>query len=152
MRMSAATATCTERGTPGPAFQAARTPRYRLPRMGLADTFQQIVDSLPDDWTDLELDLRIDDESRYIDAAVYLVTCNAQPYSLHDWHWRLLVAHRFGHAAAAPAVHGALKLLDDAGISGEMALREARSGRSEVVQMWGRPESVRRQFKAIRSQ
>ena len=23
---------------------------------GLADTFQQIVDSLPDDWTDLELD------------------------------------------------------------------------------------------------
>jgi len=125
---------------------------YRLPRMGLADTFQQIVDSLPDDWTDLELDLRIDDESRYIDAAVYLVTCNAQPYSLHDWHWRLLVAHRFGHAAAAPAVHGALKLLDDAGISGEMALREARSGRSEVVQMWGRPESVRRQFKAIRSQ
>ena len=120
--------------------------------MGLADTFQQIVDSLPDDWTDLELDLRIDDESRYIDAAVYLVTCNAQPYSKHDWHWRLLVAHRFGHAAAAPAVHGALKLLDDAGITGEMALREARSGRSEVVQMWGRPESVRRQFKAIRSQ
>ena len=27
--------------------------------MGLADTFQTIVDSLPDDWTDLELDLRL---------------------------------------------------------------------------------------------
>ena len=49
--------------------------------MALADTFQQIVDSLPDDWTDLELDLRIFDEARYVDAAVYLVTCNAQPYS-----------------------------------------------------------------------
>ena len=120
--------------------------------MGLADTFQQIVDSLPDDWTDLELDLRIDDESRYIDAATYLVTCNAQPYSRYDWHWRLLVAHRFGHAAAAPAVHGALKLLDDAGITGELALREARSGRVEVVQMWGRPESVRREFRRVRSQ
>ena len=83
--------------------------------MALADTFQQVVDSLPGDWTDLELDLRIDDESRYIDAALYLVTCNAQPYSRHDWHWRLLVAHSFGHAAAVPAVHGALKLLDDAG-------------------------------------
>ena len=83
--------------------------------MALADTFQQVVDSLPDDWTDLEFDLRIDDESRYIDAALYLVTCNAQPYSRHDWHWRLLVAHSFGHAAAVPAVHGALKLLDDAG-------------------------------------
>jgi hypothetical protein len=120
--------------------------------MALADTFQQVVDSLPDDWTDLELDLRIDDESRYIDAAVYLVTCNAQPYSRHDWHWRLLVAHRFGHAAAAPAVHGTLKLLDDAGIAGELAVREVRSGRVEVVQLWGRPESVRREFRRTRAQ
>jgi hypothetical protein len=120
--------------------------------MGLADTFQQFVDSLPDDWTDLELDLRIHDESRYIEAAVYVVTCNAQPYSKHDWHWRLLVAHRFGHAAAAPAVHGTLKLLDDAGISGELAVREVRSGRVEIVPMWGRPESVRQEFRRIRSQ
>ena len=45
----------------------------------LADTFMQVVDSLPDDWTDLELDLRIFDERRYVDAAVLMVTCNAQP-------------------------------------------------------------------------
>jgi hypothetical protein len=120
--------------------------------VALADTFQQIVDSLPDDWTDLELDLRIFDESRYIDAALYLVTVNAQPYSKHDWHWRLLIAHRFGHAAAAPAVHGTLRLLDDAGIEGEIAVRELRAGRVEIVQMWGRPESVRRDFRRIRAQ
>jgi hypothetical protein len=120
--------------------------------VALADTFQQVVDSLPDDWTDLEFDLRIDDESRYIEAAVYLVTCNAQPYSRHDWHWRVLVAHRFGHAAAQPAVHGTLKLLDDAGIAGELAVREVRAGRVEVVQMWGRPESVRQEFRRMRSQ
>ncbi|MGZ6642483.1 MAG: hypothetical protein ACXVFT_11670 [Solirubrobacteraceae bacterium] len=120
--------------------------------MPLADTFSGVVDSLPDDWTDLELDLRIDDSTRYIDAAVYLVTCNAQPYSKHDWDWRLLVAHRFGHAAAVPAVHAALKLLDDAGITGELAVREVRSGRVEVVQMWGRPESVRQEFKRTRAQ
>ena len=84
--------------------------------MALADAFNEIVSSLPDDWTDLELDLRIFDERRYVDAAVLLVTCNAQPYSKSDWHWRILVAHRFGHAAAAPAVHAALHLLDDAGI------------------------------------
>ena len=42
-----------------------------------------------------------------------MTTCNAQPYSKADWHWRLLVAHRFGHAAAVPAVHTALKLLDE---------------------------------------
>ena len=120
--------------------------------MGLADTFQQIVDSLPDDWTDLEFDLRIFDETRYVDAAGYLVQVNPQPYSKHDWHWRILVAHRFGHAASAPTVHGTLKLLDDSGIEGEMAVREVRSGRVEVVQMWGRPESARREFRRIRAQ
>jgi hypothetical protein len=120
--------------------------------MGLADSFQEIVDSLPDDWTDLEFDLRVHDESRYIEAALYLVTVNAQPYSKHDWHWRVLVAHRFGHAAAAPTVHGALKLLDDAGLAGDLAVREVRAGRVEVVQMWGRPESVRQEFRRIRAQ
>ncbi|MBV9365264.1 MAG: hypothetical protein JOY89_13565 [Solirubrobacterales bacterium] len=120
--------------------------------MALTETFEQIVDSLPDDWTDLELDLRIFDERRYVDAAVLLVTCNAQPYSRNDWHWRLLVAHRFGHAASVPAVHAALKLLDEAEIDGEMAVREVRTGRVEITQMWGRPESVRQEFRRIRTQ
>jgi hypothetical protein len=119
--------------------------------MPLADTFQEIVDSLPSDWTDLELDLRVD-EARYIDAATLLVTCNAQPYSMHDWHFRLLVAHHFGHAAAAEVVHGTLKLLDDAGIGGELALREVRTGRVETIQEWGRPESFRREFRRLRAQ
>ncbi|HEX3803298.1 MAG TPA: hypothetical protein VHV75_10700 [Solirubrobacteraceae bacterium] len=120
--------------------------------MALADTFTTIVDSLPDDWTDLSFDLRIFDESRYIEAATLLVTCNAQPYSKRDWHWRLLVAHRFGHAASVPATHIALKLFDDAGLSGELALRETRTGRVETVQMWGRPESVREEFRKLRAQ
>ena len=121
-------------------------------RATLADSFERIVRELPDDWTDLELDVRIADESRYVEAAVYLVTCNAQPYSHLDWHWRLLVAHRFGHAASAPTVHGTLKLLDDAGIEGELAVRETRSGRVEVTQMWGRPQSVREEFRRLRAQ
>ena len=122
--------------------------------MPLADTFQEIVDSLPDDWTDLEFDLRIFDEGLYVEASVLLVTCNAQPYSKYDWHWRIIVAHRFGHAAAAPAVHAALKLLDDAGIEGEIAVREVRTGRVEIVSelMWGRPESVRQEFRRLRAQ
>ena len=120
--------------------------------MALLDTFQQIVDSLPDDWTDLELDLRIFDERRYVDAAVLLVTCNAQPNSKSDWHWRLLVAHRFGHAASVPAVQTAFKLLDEAGIEGEMVVRESRTGRVEVTQMWGRPESARQEFRRLRAQ
>jgi hypothetical protein len=119
--------------------------------MPLADDFQAIIDSLPSDWTDLEFDLRVD-ESRYIDAATLLVQVNAQPYSHHDWHWRILVAHQFGHAAAAPAMHGTLRLLDEAGIRGELVLRDLRVGRVETVQMWGRPESVRQEFRRIRAQ
>ena len=119
--------------------------------MPLATTFEEIVDSLPSDWTDMELDLRID-EDRYIEAATLLVTCNAQPYSRHDWHYRLLVAHRFGHAAAPEAVHTALKLLDEVGIAGEMVLREVRTGRVETIQDWGRPESFRREFRRLRAQ
>jgi hypothetical protein len=121
-------------------------------RVGLADDFKQIVDELPSDWTDLQLDLRIEDEENYVEAAVLLSVCNAQPYSRHEWHWRLLVAHSFGHAAAAETVHGVLRQLDQAGIGGELALREVREGRVEVVQMWGRPQSVREEFMRRRAQ
>jgi hypothetical protein len=120
--------------------------------VALADTFQEIVDSLPDDWTDLEVDLRIFDERRYVEAAVMLVECNAQPYSRYDWHWRIIVAHRWGHAASVPAVRAALRLLDEAGIEGELVVREVREGRVEVIEQWGRPESFRREFKRLRAQ
>ena len=77
-----------------------------------------------------------------------LAQCNAQPYSRSDWHWRLLVRAHFGHAAAAETVHGVLGQLDASGSRGELALREVREGRVEVVPMWGRPQSVREEFAA----
>jgi hypothetical protein len=120
--------------------------------MGLANAFTEMVALLPDDWTDLELDVRIFDESRYVDAAVIMTSCNAQPYSHHDWHWRVLVAHRFGHAAAVPAVHLALRLLDDGDFAGEIVQREVRVGRASVMQGWGRTESVRQEFRKLNAQ
>ena len=120
--------------------------------MGLASDFQGIVDSLPPDWTQLELDMRIFDEDRYIEAATIVVQVNPQPYSRHDWHWRLRVANEFGHAAAAETTHGTLAIMDELGIEGELAVREARSGRVEVMETWGRPESVRQEFYRRRSQ
>jgi hypothetical protein len=119
--------------------------------MSLAADFQQVLDALPPDWTDLEIDLRIEDESRYVDTAVVLSQVNAQPYSQADWHWRLLIAHSFGHAAAAETVMGVLEKLDSEGVAGEMQVREVREGRSEIVQMWGRPESVREEFRTRRA-
>ena len=118
----------------------------------LAEVFDEVIGSLPDDWSDLELDVRIFDEEHYVDAAVFMVVCNAQPYSRHDWHWRILCAHRFGHAAAPSAVRTSLKLLDEAEIAGELAVRRVTSGRVEVVNTWGRPESWRQEFRRLRAQ
>ena len=119
--------------------------------MALADSFQEILDSLPSDWTDMTLDMRLVDESLYVDASVILTLVNAQPYSKADWHWRINVAHNFGHAAAAETVQGALALLDQEGIEAEMVLRDFKQGRAEIKQMWGRPESVRQEFRRSRS-
>ena len=119
--------------------------------MPLADQFQEILDALPSDWTDMELDVRVD-ESHYLEAATLMVSCNAQPYSNHDWHWRVLIAHRFGHAAAPSAVLTSLRALDRAGIKGEFVLRELREGRVETINQWGRPESAREEFRRIRQQ
>lgn len=122
--------------------------------MPLATDFQQILAALPPDWTDLEVELRIDDLAHYVDSATALSQVNAQVYQ-HPRpdapQWRLLVAHSFGHAAAAETVKGVLAKLDADGIGGELSLAEVREGRSEAVQMWGRPESVREEFRQRRS-
>jgi hypothetical protein len=49
-------------------------------------------------------------------------------------------------------VHGTLAVLDEQGIEGEMEMLDARAGRYEVTQMWGRPESVRQEFRRRRGQ
>jgi hypothetical protein len=76
---------------------------------------------------------------------------NAQPYSRAEWQWRLNVAHRFGHGAAPETVHGVLAKLDREGVEGELRVRDFQEGRAEVVQMWGRPESARRELRRRRS-
>jgi hypothetical protein len=101
--------------------------------VALAEDFQQVLDSLPSDWTDIVCDLRLADEDDYIDAAVLLSQVNAQPYSLADWHFRINVAHSFGHAAAAETVKGTLALFDEQGIGGELIVRDVHEGRAEVV-------------------
>jgi hypothetical protein len=118
----------------------------------LADNFQRIVDSLPPDWTQLVVEVRIFDEDRYIEAATLMTQVNAQPYSKNDWHFRVNVAHAFGHNAAPETVWGTLGLLDEVGIDGELRAVDARSGRVEVTQGWGRPESVREEFRRRRAQ
>jgi hypothetical protein len=115
--------------------------------VGLSEAFQEIVESLPRDWTDMQLDIRLTDESRYVDASIPMTQINAQPYSEADWHWRINVAHSFGHGASPDTVAWVLGMLDQQGIEGEMVVRNVNEGRAEIQQMWGRPESVRREYR-----
>jgi hypothetical protein len=119
--------------------------------MGLGDAFAEIVQALPRDWTDMQLDLRLADETRYVDASIPMTQINAQPYSEADWHWRINVANGFGHAAAPETVTWVLTMLDRQGIEGELIVRDLNEGRAEIHQMWGRPESVRREYRERRS-
>ena len=105
--------------------------------MALADTFQEIVDSLPDDWTDLEFDLRILDERRYVDASLMLVP--VQPAALLQARLALARARRpplRARRRRCPPCTTSLKLLDEAEIAGELAVREVRErprrGRADV--------------------
>jgi hypothetical protein len=118
----------------------------------LAEEFQQIIESLPPDWSHLQFDLRIDQEERYVELAPIVAEVNAWPLSKADAHWRYNVAREFGHAAAPESVRGNLAKLDGEGITGTIRVREVRSGRVPVEPMWGRPESVRREFAARYSQ
>jgi hypothetical protein len=118
----------------------------------LAERFERFVDELPGDWTDLQVELRIDDEERYVEAAVILAQANAQPYSRAGWHWRILVAHSFGHATSWRTVHGVLAQLDRSGFTGALSIHDVREGRVEVVPTWGRPKSVRDEFAKRRAQ
>ncbi len=115
--------------------------------MALGEAFAEIVAELPRDWTDMQLDLRLADEDRYVDASVPMTQINAQPYSEDEWHWRINVANGFGHAAAPETVAWVLEMLDRQGIEGELVVRNLNEGRAEITQMWGRPESVRREYR-----
>ena len=64
--------------------------------MGLAAAFDEIVDSLPDDWTDLSLDLRLADEERYVDAAVMLTHVGYRTGLMYDMAGVTARAHEAG--------------------------------------------------------
>ncbi|GBD45773.1 hypothetical protein JDY09_03340 [Thermoleophilum album] len=120
--------------------------------MSLVEQFERIVTALPDDWSYLELDLELRRPQQFVEAATLLTQVNAIPDTRDGLRFTIRVAHRFGHAAAVPAVRATLRLLDEQGIDAALALRDVRAGRAEVVPMWGRPESVRREFQRLRMQ
>ena len=122
-----------------------------LARMSLAHDFQEILDSLTDDWTDLALDVRLPDEERYVDAAVILTQVNAQPYSKADWHWRINVAHQLRPRRRGADGEGNAGAARPGGHRGRDGRPRGPRGSGRGPQMWGRPESVRQEFRKSRT-
>ncbi len=96
---------------------------------------------MPPDWTDLEVDLRIDDERRYVDSAVALEPgqrrrSTREPSGTGGCWSPTASATR----AAAETVEGVLAKLDARRRRRRAAAsREVREGRSEVVADVGPP-------------
>lgn len=118
--------------------------------MKLESTLDQITDSLPDDWSGLEIEVGIDDLERYVEAAVFMAECNGQPHSGSQWQWRVQIARNHGHATDIETLRAVLSKLDQAEIEGRVSLLDVREGRSEVFNGWGRTENVRQEFQARR--
>ncbi len=99
--------------------------------MELSKEFDAIVDSLPDDWTDLAFEIGIDDFDLYVDAAVIMTRCNGQPHSDGEWQWRVRVSRDVGHAADVETVRSVLEEMDSLDGDGRIKLLDIREGRSE---------------------
>ena len=59
-----------------------------------------------------------------------------------------------GHKWAMLTVYASstARAFDEAGIDGEFEIREVRTGRAPVFNEWGRPESVREEFRKLHHQ
>jgi hypothetical protein len=120
--------------------------------MALADTFKQILDSLPDDWAFMDIDVRIFDETRYIEAATYMVQVNPQPTPSTTGTGTSTSRTATATAPRPRRCTGRSRCSTRRASQGELKVRNVRVGRAEVEPMWGRPESVRQEFRKIRAQ
>ena len=108
--------------------------------MPLADDFQEILDSLPSDWTDLELDLRVAggplhrrrDAARHLQRAAVLARTTGTSGSSS----RTSSATPPRRRVVARHAEAARRRRDRAASS---CCARCATGRVETVQMWGRP-------------
>ena len=120
--------------------------------MGLAADFEQVLDALPSDWTDLEVDLRIDDESRYVDTAVALSRSTPGPTRRRTgtgacWSPKLRPRRRAPRRLLGVLETPRRGRRRRRASCGARGARGPRRGRADV----GRPESVREEFRQRRA-
>jgi hypothetical protein len=112
---------------PGTAAFEIAAPRREAPRPGIAAAFDELVARLPDDWSDLYLELELVSSSDVERAALLLGPVN--PF-LHEGArpvFRFRSARRFGYGAAPEMTRRSLARLDEEGIAGSLRVLRVQS-------------------------
>jgi hypothetical protein len=100
------------------------------PRESLAPAWQELVDGLPEDWSDLYCELQLD-STDYLEPAA-LRTAPLNPARTAEATFGFRCARRFGYGAAPEMVQRCLERLDEAGITGEVRILRALSDTKPV--------------------
>jgi hypothetical protein len=91
-----------------------------LPRLPLAERWDELAERLPEDWSDLYAELELSSSADVDRGALLMAPVN--PY-LHDGPrpaFRFRVAHSFGYGAAPMMARRCLARLDEEGIGGRL--------------------------------
>jgi hypothetical protein len=102
-------------------------------RKALTMAWDEIVAALPEDWSELQLEVEIASSDDIDRAALALGPLN--PF-LHDGvppAFRFRAAQRFGYGAAPEVVHRMLERLDEQGIAGTLRVLRAQSSTAPVL-------------------
>ncbi len=100
------------------------------PRESLATAWQELVNGLPEDWSDLYCELRLD-STDYLEPTA-LRTAPLNPTRTAEATFGFRCARRFGYGTAPEMVQRCLGRLDEAGITGEVRVLRALSDTEPV--------------------
>lgn len=92
------------------------------PRASLARRFDELLSTLPSDWSDLYVEVELVSSAQIDRAALLLAPVNPFLDGRGPARFRFRVARRFGYGAAAQMARRALARLDEDGIRGEVRI------------------------------
>ena len=102
------------------------------PAASLAEVWDELQASLPDDWSDLLCVVELRSSDELAPAALALAPLNPSRHK-GSLAFRFRVAHRFGYGAAPQMARRCLERLDELGIPGGLRLLEVLSDTQPVL-------------------
>ena len=96
-------------------------------RRSLADAWQEALEALPSDWSDLVAEIELDSSADVDRAAVLCAPINPMQLSTGRPGFRFRCASRFGYGASAGMVGRCLARLDEADITGRVRITRVLS-------------------------